>query len=378
VDRLEAGAHMSTLRIFLPASERVDADAALRWVLLDRRGDATREGLDRVAAMPRADTVEAILPASRVLFARLKLPRVGEATIRELLPFAVEDRLLADPAQIHAVPGRTDERGDTVVAVVDREWLERATRVLADAGLAPRHAWCESALVTPARGHWHLVLHAQSGVLVDDAGVATTFDWNPTATLPLALRIALDEAAARGERPRAVRVHGAEGSAPDLDAWAAEASTAFEPAAPWSEMQRAPVAPDAIDLLSGELAPRRRGVAALRLSRAALAIAGAMLLLQFAFTAIDTWRLERTRQALESRREAIFRAAFPEAKVVVDPDLQMARNLAQLRAARGLASGDEFLVRLTAAARESSEPVASVDYAQGRLTVRRSAARASR
>ena len=57
--------------------------------------------------------------------------------------------------------------------------------------------------------------------------------------------------------------------------------------------------------------------------------------------------------------------------MVVDPDLQMARNLVQLRAGRGLASGDDFLVRLTTAARESNERALSVDYARGRLTVRR-------
>ena len=36
----------------------------------------------------------------------------------------VEDRLLADPSHIHAVAGSTNERDETVVAVVDREWLQ--------------------------------------------------------------------------------------------------------------------------------------------------------------------------------------------------------------------------------------------------------------
>jgi len=56
---------------------------------------------------------------------------------------------------------------------------------------------------------------------------------------------------------------------------------------------------------------------------------------------------------------------------VVDPELQMARNLAQLRASRGLAGGDDFLVRLTAAARESEQPASRIEYARGRLSVQR-------
>src|SRR5512134_2769848 len=107
--------------------------------------------------MPRAGEVEAILPATRVLFARLKLPKVNAATIRELLPFAVEDRLLADPDQIHAVPGATNALGETLVAVVDRAWLSQALDLLARAGLRASRVVCESALLPAERGRWHAV-----------------------------------------------------------------------------------------------------------------------------------------------------------------------------------------------------------------------------
>src|SRR6476660_7521703 len=95
------------LRVFLPATDRLAAETPLAWRLFGARGELLREGESPLAAMPKAGDVEAIVPAERVLFARLKLPRVNAATIRELLPFAVEDRLLADPAHIHAVAGRT-------------------------------------------------------------------------------------------------------------------------------------------------------------------------------------------------------------------------------------------------------------------------------
>ena len=363
---------MSSLRIFLPATGRVDTREPMRWLLLERRS-VLREGTGPLEEMPAADAVEAILPASRVLFARLALPRVSDTTIRELLPFAVEDRLLADPAHIHAVAGRTDSRGETAVAVIDREWLRAALDTLAAAGRIARHAWCESALLPGDAGQWHLVLRPD-GMLVDDAGVATTFDWHGDAALPLAVRIGLDEAAARGDRPAKVLVHGAGSAAAgagDLARWSADTGVPFEPGTAWRELEAAPVAAGSIDLFSGDFATRRAGLARLRVSRAALVLVAAVALLQFGFTLADTWRLERERTRLAAEREAIFRGAFPEARVVVDPDLQMQRNLAQLRAARGMASGDDFLVKLTAAARESNGAAASVDYAQGQLTVRR-------
>ncbi|HEY4999645.1 MAG TPA: type II secretion system protein GspL, partial [Usitatibacter sp.] len=103
------------LRIFLPSAERPEASTRFAWMLFDDRGSVLREGSSTLDEIPRGDGVEAVLPSTRVLFARLKLPKVSTATIRELLPYAVEDRLLADPSQIHAVAGRTNAQGDTLV-----------------------------------------------------------------------------------------------------------------------------------------------------------------------------------------------------------------------------------------------------------------------
>ncbi|HSN20531.1 MAG TPA: type II secretion system protein GspL, partial [Usitatibacter sp.] len=182
------------LRIFAPASERPDAASPWAWMLLDARGEVLREDATPLSGAPRADASELVLPASRVLFARLKLPRVGGTTLRELLPYAVEDRLLADPAHIHAVAGATDTRGETLVAVIDRAWLDAVLAALRGAGMRPARAWCESALLAGGDGDWNLVLAARRGLLVDDAGAGTAFDRTGGEALPLALRIALDEA----------------------------------------------------------------------------------------------------------------------------------------------------------------------------------------
>jgi general secretion pathway protein L len=313
-----------------------------------------------------------VLPATRVLFARLKLPKVNAAMIRELLPFAVEDRLLADPAHIHAVAGATDAKGETVVAVIDREWFHGMLGALGRAGIAPARAWCESALLAGGHGDWHLVLGASRGMLVDDEGISTTFDGGSFTTLPLALRIALDEASQRGDRPTTVRVHTEGDTAlPDLAPWSVESGVAFSPGTQWESLSRGEPAPSAINLLTDEFSTRVGRLARLRIPRAAVALAAAIAVVQVALVAVDAWRLDRERTALEARREAIFREAFPEAKVVVDPDLQMARNLAEMKRTRGMAADDEFLSGLTRAARDAGGRPKSVNYANGRLEVSR-------
>jgi general secretion pathway protein L len=354
------------LRIFLPAAERPGAVEHLAWMLFDARGELRREGHDAPSEMPRANEVELILPVERVLFARLELPKVSAATIRELLPFAVEDRLLADPAHIHAVAGPKNDAGETLVAVVDREWLRAWLDALAQAGHRVTAAFSESSLLAGGRGDWNVVLGKSRGMVVDDDGVGASFDRGPD--VPLALRIALDEANARGARPASARVHYETGETlPDLARWSSETGVAFTAGTAWEQLARGAPAAQSIDLLQGDLAQGRRVP---RIPRAAAGLAAAIVVTQVALLAIDAWRLGAERDRLEARREAIFREAFPEAKAIVDPDLQMARNLEEMKRARGLAAGDDFLEQMTRVAREGRAPVKSVEYSAGKIVAR--------
>ena len=245
------------LRVFLPATDRLDPATGIAWRLFDARHETLRQESTSLADMPRVDSVEAIVPAERVLFARLKLPRVNAATIRELLPYAVEDRLLADPTHIHAVAGRTNASGETIVAVVDREWLGGMVEALDRAGARPRHAWAEGALLAGGKQDWHVGWAPVRGMLVDDEGVGVTFDHGAGEELPLALRIALDEAAARGDKPRIVRVHRSdEAPLPDIAAWADHAGIAFEEGSSWEAVSAGAPAAGSIDLMQGDFARR--------------------------------------------------------------------------------------------------------------------------
>jgi len=166
-----------------------------------------------------------------------------------------------------------------------------------------------------------------------------------------------------------VRVHTeADAGLPDLARWSTEAGSRFEPGSRWESIAAGQPAAGSIDLLQGEFSPRAGRVP--RVPRAAVAVALAIVAFQLAFTGFEAWRLARERDSLVARREALFRGAFPEAKVVVDPELQMARNLADLRRSRGLAGGDDFLVQMTRAARLAKAPARSIEYADGKLVTR--------
>ena len=302
------------LRIFLPAIERPDPATRFAWKLFDAREGLRREDFSLLEDIPRAEEIEAVLPAERVLFARLKLPKVNAATIREILPYAVEDRLLADPSHIHAVAGATNTRGETVVAVIDRDWLRAMLDVLARARLRPSKAWCESALLAGGHDDWHVVLGKERGMLVDDDGVSATFDRSPG--FPLAVRLALDEASARGERPTSVRVHHEDGvELPDLARWSADAGVPFSAGTRWETLAAGQPDASAINLLQGDFAVRS-GEPRLRVPRAAVVLAIVIVCVRRIRRIDDR---SSSASATISARKQRSSAKHSQAKVVVDP-----------------------------------------------------------
>src|SRR5258708_8185023 len=122
---------------------------------------------------------------------------------------------------------------------------------------------------------------------------------------------------------------------------------------------------EGINVLEGEFSARR--AARIRLPRAAIWLAVAIAVLQMSLAALDAVRLRHERTRLEQRREAIFRDAVPEARAIVDPDLQMKRLLVDLKRTHGIAVGAQFLSPLSPPAQAPGGPPKSIQYANAHL-----------
>ena len=95
------------------------------------------------------------------------------------------------------------------------------------------------------------------------------------------------------------------------------------------------------NLLSGEFAPPTASRGWLVLLKPALSFATAIAVVQLAFTVIDAWRLDQRRRALEGEMGQVFKAAFPKAQAIVDPPLQMQRNLDAMKREAGIAAAND-------------------------------------
>ena len=345
-----------TLTLFIPAHAYfLGSDTPCEWILAGAAGEVLRSGTDPVSAIPRAVRTCVVIPSSRVLFTELALPPVSAAKLAKLLPYAVEDKLMSDPAAIHAVaaPPHPARARESVVAVVDRSWLRGVLDALAAQHIHPDAVIPASELIRHDSGVWVVTLGAREGFLTRDDGFAVAFDFGTGHEAPLALQLALKESAQRGAPPHLVRVVSGD-AALDISSWTGKLGVAVELAAPPSARERISRLFDKnarrIDFLTGAFARAGGWSERIVRLRPAITVAVVMLALHFGFSALDWWRLERERRAIEAGMIATFKTAFPDARAIVDPALQMRRNLDAIKRERGIAGASDFQVRLARAA----------------------------
>jgi len=135
--------------------------------------------------------------------------------------------------------------------------------------------------------------------------------------------------------------------------------------------------PAPVDLLAA-----RRGSAAgrwfadvdWRAWRAAAIFGGASVATALLGLNLHWGALAQERAALKAQTERTFRQAFPNTPVVIEPLMQMQREVAGLRTRAGQAGPDDFLPLLTrfslALGAQGADSTASVEYREARLRVR--------
>jgi general secretion pathway protein L len=313
----------------------------LRWRLTD--GATTRIGEAALNDLPRGADVELIVPASRVLLTRIKLPPGNPQRLGEVASYAVEDKLLGDPDTIHAAVGSRGADGTTTAAIVDRAWLTSVQNQFSTAGRQPIRAVSEIATVPVSPDSWNVIWHGNQGWLrtIEDQGLVVD---SADQGAPLALLLALQEARAINAVPERIIVHAAEDHAlPVLARWEQELGVPIEAGPPWTWQRIDAPLKHGINLLQGPFAPSRSGAELLQHYRVPVFLAAGILGLYLIVGIVDWAWLKWQEHSLKTQMIEAFKTAFPDAKTIVDAPLQMQRNVADLKRAHGEAQPEDFL-----------------------------------
>ena len=365
---------MTILQVYLPeAGFGVDNEVAVKYALRAPTGELQRSGSAAPSELPRADQVEIIVPASLVLFTEVRLPPVRGQRLRQLLPFAVEEKILSDPNQVQVATGLRDAQGMTRVAILDRAWLDAVCDRLRQLGLRPERGFAETCLPELEPQAWTLIWDGHEGFVRTDQGAGLALDNMGDDAAPFALRRAVEEARDKQRLPEKIilRATDAAASVPDLALWTTQLGVSVVPGQDWHWAPRFLNTANAINLLQGDYAPSSSLRELLPQLRPILLLAGLIIGVQVLATSADWWRLNREKKNLTVEMDKTFKSAFPDAKVVVDAPLQMQRNLADLRRASGQSQSNDF-VPLLAKVMPLISPAIGIEamsYDQGALKV---------
>ncbi len=334
-------------------------------------------GYQRISldALPALNSVTLLFDARDVALLRAKVPPLSGAKLRSALPNLVEDQLLQDASSCaFALGPPTGSEGERLVAVIDRNWLEFVLGAFERRGVKVQAAWpAQLALPMTGKGNWSLLCLPDGLALRSDT--AAGLGW-PAAEDAQGRQEALISLLASAGKCAGGKVvvfaHDDDWHEPIEGALAALELTLD------GNMHRMPAPqPAAVDLLAGRT---RRGAFSWlhdinwRAWRWPGALAAAALAVWLVGLNVHWAQLAQERDELRGALETSFRRTFPEAKVVVDPVLQMEREVAALRTRSGQSGPGDFVPLLArlgqALGAQSLDALESVDYRDGALRVK--------
>ena len=282
------------------------------------------------AAMAAVDRrVVVFIPSAEVLLLDAVVPTRKREHLLQAVPYALEERLVADVETLHFALGRSSaDTSDTTqsnvaVAVVARTRMDAWLAELESAGISP-HALVPDVLALPLTpGYWTFLQEptvsllrtgAQSGCALEPEWLSMVLE-EGASEIPLGLRVANDGSPAHATLPFiALPIE----ELPCPNGALALLVEGYRP-------------DGAINLLQGAY-KRYEPLAQLwQPLRVAAILLVSFLLLQFSLLVLDRQQLAAEDVALRSHMADIYLHTFPSAHRVVNPRAQMEQRLNDLR-----------------------------------------------
>ena len=299
-----------------------------RWRTVDAAGEDTwgSGALDEAASLAARRRALLLVPGEEVLLTTARVPLRARAKALAAVPWALEDRLVADVETLHFALGRQTAEGDWEVAVIDHDTMAGLLQGCRESGVEPQAAVPEPlALPEPAADRW--VALEEPGRVVCRTGAATGFacaaELLPSVARGWQLPNGIDRCAVDGTGvswPEALadRLAPAEAIADPLQAFAPQAGVR-------------------LDLLQGPYSRRERFGRVWRRWRTPAALVAVVAVLLLVQWFLSYRALVQREAALEAATEQVLRTAAPGITRIVDPGAQLRNRLAAARANR---SGD--------------------------------------
>jgi general secretion pathway protein L len=380
---------VSTLYIRLPPRAIADSAALLQacacpFAQVSDGGKIEREGVEVLSVLSetiaKIQRVALLVDGSNITLLRVKVPPLSAARLKAALPNLVEEQLLCDPAECVIVEGGLSD-GLHTLAVMQRVWLELLEQTFSAFG-ARQIAVLPAQLCLPYQS-----CSVTAAIYERNSDIELTLRFSEQDGIGLVVGSDLLEQGTEQKATAArVAIRSLCAVVPSVPV------TLYVPTALLSTYQEAARLTKRISVLADNwshwIAAARvttldmmagKGAAA-RLNwrpwRWPLVMAVALVLFNAAALNTEWWRMQGEGDSLSMLMVQIYKSAYPNESVILDPLMQMQQKNASAKRHSGLAAADDFTA-ITAAFGEAwagiapgKLPVAALDYRDRSLFVR--------
>lgn len=296
-------------------------------------------GASPLSAIPKSKNCLAILAAEHVLTTLIPRPPGKPRQWRNALPFLVEEHLLADPESVHVVPSPSAEKERIGVAVVDKAWLQRLLNACAAASLNLRRIIPESLLPDCRPDQWVLIWDGRQGFLKTQPWTGFVIENDDPDQTPAMLALSLSRA---DPTPGSILLRMTDRLL-ETPHW--DTPIPLVTGEPW-DWRNAAIAASVPNLLCGEFAPPVRIFDWLpRLQPLAIILALA-LSIEILGANVYWAKLAVEQHSLKSEIDHTFRNVMGNQASLVNPAMQMQRQLSLARHKAGLPDTTDFIPQL--------------------------------
>jgi general secretion pathway protein L len=380
---------MSILIIQLPARNRLNAQAGspeaaapapsvsreYAYVLSADGISVGRQGRCAAPMLPRADTVVAVMAPQDTSWHRVTLPKAPAGRLRAALAGLLEEALLNDPDDLHLAVAPMARAGQpTWIAACDHTWLTSQLMALEKAKVRVERVvpgvWPDE----PETAYFHEAPGGEAGESESAGDVMLTWSTGEgVASWPLTGSLArplLPE-----PMPQQARFFATPAVATAAERWLGRAVMVQSPSEHLLQAARS-----LWNILQFELTARSKGLYAIndqwrrvlspqwRPVRVGLAVLVAVQVL-----GINLWALHLQHQIKAGKAEMVqvLKLAHPQVQVVLDAPVQMQKETDALRASAGKAGGNdlEALMAAVATAWPPAQSTSALEYDGSSLTL---------
>lgn len=323
-------------------------------------------------ALPKLKSVSIVFDARDVTVLAATLPSLSAAKLQRALPNIVEESILQDATSCAFAPGPVRPDGKRIVALIDKAWLEFVVGAFERRGMWVTAAWPAQLCIPFTPGRWSMAcLH--DGIAVR-AGLYDGFGWGASGDPDFRTEAIVSSV----QTAQAAGVRGEPVIFAEDPSWRSSVERAMQRAGISYKLLGLPVPKSApVDLLDGRTSSMgKRWFANFdwRAWRVPAMLAGACVAAFLVGLNLHWGKLAAEKAEVKAQLERKFRQTFPNAKVVVDPALQMQRQLATLRQASGQPGPDDLVPLVSrfgqALGARAIDALTSIEYRGGKLKVR--------